>query len=62
MEITEVLSGLLRINAAARELDISYWSLRRLCLDGKISYHRIGKMMFVSRSEVERLIRESRVN
>lgn len=52
---------LMRLKNGAKELSISRWSMRRMCVEGKVSYHRIGKLILVPRSEVERIFRESRV-
>lgn len=63
MSTTPIVSDeLLSLNEAARGIGITYWLLRRLCLSGKVGYHRIGNLIFVPRSEAEKLVRESRVN
>jgi excisionase family DNA binding protein len=61
-EIQDV--SLLRIEETASILRVSQWTIRNWCKSGKISYHRIGgkRILMIDRSEVIRIINESRVS
>jgi excisionase family DNA binding protein len=51
-----------RLSAAAKLLKVTTGTLRDWCKSGRVKYHRLGpKLIFVSRSEVSRIIRESQI-
>jgi excisionase family DNA binding protein len=46
---------------AATELRVSTFTLRGWCLAGKIAYHRIGKKIMLSQSDLDGLVKSSRI-
>jgi hypothetical protein len=49
------------LNEAAALLRIAPVTLRGWCLSGKIGYFRIGRQLMLSQSDIDNLIRSSRV-
>jgi excisionase family DNA binding protein len=52
---------LFTLNEAANRLRIAPITLRGWCRAGKLAYHRIGHQMMISQSDLDDLIRSSRV-
>jgi excisionase family DNA binding protein len=52
---------LLRLSEASAKLNISYWTMREWCRSGKCRYHRPGKFLLISQTEISRLLQESQV-
>jgi excisionase family DNA binding protein len=50
-----------RLSQAADELNISSWTLRVWLKQGKAHYHKLGRLIMIPQSEINRLVRESRV-
>ncbi len=51
-----------RIKSAAEMLRVKTDTLRGWCKDGRVRYHRLGaKLIMIPRSEISRLIRESKI-
>jgi len=50
---------LLTLKQAAQVLGFSLSGLRRWCYQGRVAYHKLGKLVMISRPEIDRLLAES---
>lgn len=61
MSSTVVQDAPVRLARAAAELNVSTWTLRAWCRNGRLRYLRLGNLLMVERQEIERLLRESSI-
>ena len=56
---TQTAHKLLTIQEAADTLSLSVWTLRSWAYAGRISSHKLGKRLMVSREELDRIVAET---
>lgn len=57
-DAVEYEPAVFQLKAAAQILNLSPWTLRRWCYDGKVNYTKMGKLVMVSREELDRVLQQ----
>jgi excisionase family DNA binding protein len=57
-EVTEMEQQLLKVESAARLLNVSHWAIRAWAKQKRITSVKLGRLLMIPASEVTRLVQE----